>query len=290
MASTAAIRASGKSAITVEPVSGALGAAISGVDLSSVDDSIFAEIHEAFMAHQVLFFHGQSMTPEDYVAFARRFGEPIEYPFAKGLEGYPEITEIIKEPHQTSNFGGMWHSDTTYLQNPPMATMLMCVETPAAGGDTLFASMTKAYDRLSGGMKELLAPLKAVNTSALNAASLRGDHLKSGSMGQGAKIREVLTAEHPVIRTHPVTGQKAIYVNPSHTERFAGMTREESAGLLGFLFTHAVRPEFTCRFRWAPGSVTIWDNRCTWHDAINDYDGHRRVMRRITIAGDAPPV
>lgn len=288
MATFAAVRATGKSRLSVEPVSGALGAVVSGADLARLDDETFAEIHDAFLTHEVLFFHGQKLTPEQYLAFGRRFGEPIEYPFAKGLEGYPQITEIIKEPHQTSNFGGMWHSDTSYLAQPPMATMLLCMETPAAGGDTLFASMSRAYDRLSDGMKALLAPLKGVNTSGLNAASLRGDHLKSGSMGATSAVREVLTAEHPVVRTHPETGRKSIYVNPSHTERFAGLTREESAGLLNFLFTHAVRPEFTCRFRWAPGSLAIWDNRCTWHDAINDYDGHRRVMRRITIAGDTP--
>lgn len=276
-----------RSGLLVEPMSGALGAVIHGVDLAALDDASFAVIHDALLKHGVIFFHGQRLAPEHYVAFARRFGPLADYPFAKGLEGHPEIVEIIKEPHQTSNFGGMWHADTTYQPNPPMATMLYAIETPKAGGDTLFADMRLAYDKLSDGMRAMLDGLKAVNSSSLNASVLRGEHLKTGSMGAKADARPVLEAEHPVVLAHPQTGRRALFVNPSHTVRFVGMTREESVPILDYLYRHAIRPEFTCRFRWQPGSLAVWDNRATQHCAINDYDGHRRVMRRITIGGAA---
>jgi len=271
----------------VEPVSGALGAVIRGVDLANLDDDAFAAIYAAFLKYGVIFLEDQQLSPDQYVAFARRFGPLADYPFAKGMDGRPEIVEIVKEPHQTSNFGGMWHTDTTYQPNPPKATMLYAVQTPTTGGDTLFADMRLAYRKLSTGMQVLLAGLKAVNSSSLNASALRGDHLKGGAMGAKADAKPVLEAEHPVVRTHPETGAKALYVNPSHTVRFVGFTREESLPLLEFLYAHSIKPEFTCRFRWRPGSLAIWDNRSTQHCAINDYDGHRRVMRRVTIGGAA---
>lgn len=270
----------------VEPISGTLGAEISGVDLSQIDDTVFADIRQAFLDHHVLFFHDQSLTPDQYLAFAARFGRTAEYPFAKGLESHPEITEIIKEPEQTSNFGGMWHTDTTYQPVPPKATMLYAVETPEAGGDTLFASMHAAYETLSDGMRAILDGLEAINSSDLHGSSLRGDHLKTGTMGAKDIVRTAREARHPAVRIHPETGRKALFVNPAHTVRFSTMTRAESLPILTYLYKHAVQPEFTCRFRWRPGSLAVWDNRSTWHTAINDYDGHRRVMRRITIEGD----
>ena len=274
--------------IAVAPVSGALGAEVSGVDLADLDDECFAEIHRAFLAHQVLFFRDQVLTPDAFVALARRFGPIGAYPFAQGLPDHPEIVEIVKEPDQTSNFGGMWHSDTAYLPRPPKATLLLAVETPPTGGDTLFASLTSAYESLSEGFRKTLDSLRAVNTSALHGAALRGDHLQTGSMAAKRAADEALEAVHPCVRVHPGTGRRALYVNPAHTARFADMTAEESRLLLAFLFEQAARPELTCRFRWSPGALAVWDNRCTWHCAINDYDGHRRVMRRITIEGEVP--
>ena len=275
--------------LAVESLSGALGAIVSGIDLAAgVDDALFADIEKAFLSHQVLFFRDQNLTPESYLAFARRFGPPADYPFAKGIASHPEITEIIKEADQTSNFGGIWHTDTSYLPEPPKATLLYAVETPAAGGDTLFANLYLAYDTLSGGMAKMLEGLRAVNKSALHGVALRGAHLSTGSMEAKKSSSETLSAEHPAIRTHPQTGRKALYVNPAHTAQFSGMTRDESLPILTFLYDHAIQPEFTCRFRWQPGSLAIWDNRCTLHCAINDYDGHRRVMQRITLQGDKP--
>lgn len=274
--------------LAAAPISGALGAEISGVDLARIDDAAFGAIHEAFMAHQVLVFRGQRLDAAAFTAFAARFGAPAIYPFAKGLDGHPQITPLIKEAHQTSNFGGMWHADTTYQPAPPKATMLMARETPAAGGDTIFACQYSAYATLSDGMQRLLSGLKGASSSAKNASALRSAHLATGTMAASEQAAEVLTAAHPAVRRHPETGRLALYVNRSHTTHFEGMTEAESAGLLDYLFDHQVQPEFTARVRWHPGTVVIWDNRSCQHCAINDYDGHRREMWRITLEGEVP--
>ncbi len=272
----------------VSPLSGALGAEVIGADLNALSDAEFETVYTAFLEHQFVAIRGQDLAPDDLICVALRFGEISDYPFAKGMENHPQITEIIKEPDQTSNFGGMWHSDTTYLPEPPMCTVLYAVETPERGGDTLFADMYRAFDQLSGGLKETLRKLRGVSTSNLNAASLRGDHLTSGSMRATGVEPGTLQALHPVVQTHPETGREALYVNPAHTARFENMTVAESKPMLDFLFAHSIRPEFTSRLSWEPGTFVVWDNRCSQHCAINDYDGHRRVMRRITIAGDTP--
>jgi taurine dioxygenase len=274
--------------LTVNPISSALGAEVAGVDLARLDDPTFKAIHAAFLEHQVLVFRDQRLTPAEYTALARRFGEPAEYPFAKGLQDHPEITMIVKEADQTSNFGGMWHTDTTYQPRPPKATMLMAVQTPPTGGDTLFACQYRAYETLSDGMKRLLGGLHGVSNSAKNASALRTTHLATGSMSATEKAAETLTATHPAVRRHPETGRLALYVNRSHTVSFAELTPEESAPLLDYLFDHQIQPEFTARIRWQPGTVVIWDNRSSQHCAINDYDGHRREMWRITLEGETP--
>jgi taurine dioxygenase len=274
-------------AIDVHPVAGALGAEISGVDLAGdLDARTVDAIRRAWLEHLVIFFRDQHLTPAQFLAFARRFGEPNEYPFVKGLPEAPEVIPVLKLEHETANFGGIWHSDTTYLEQPPMASMLIAREVPPAGGDTEFASMYRAYETLSDGMKRLLDPLVAVHSSALaDASKTREDRVKDSPRGDAASR---YTAEHPVVRLHPETGRKALYVDVAHTERFVDMTREESLPLLSYLYRHQVRPEFTCRFRWQPGSIAVWDNRCVQHNAINDYAGHRRLMHRITLVGDRP--
>ena len=271
----------------VRPLAGALGAEVFGIDLSTLDSDGFATVQQAFLDHQVLVFRDQDLDPQAYVEVATRFGAPVPYPFATGIEGHPEITVIIKEPHQTSNFGGMWHSDTTYKPEPPKATMLYCRETPEAGGDTIFACQYRAFEGLSDPMRRFLSGMKGISSSAKNAASLRGTHLATGSM-QGTGQPESLHASHPAVRTHPETGRKALYLNRSHTIGFEGMTEAESTPILDFLFQHQIQPEFTARVRWQPGTLVIWDNRSSQHCAINDYDGHRREMWRITLGGDAP--
>jgi len=273
--------------IGIHPVSGALGAEVTGVDLTKpLDDQAAGVLRRAWLDHLVLFFREQALTPAQFLAFGRRFGETIEYPFVKGLDEYPDIIPVVKLEHERINFGGVWHSDTAYLDVPPMASMLLAREVPPAGGDTLFANMYMAYDALSEGMKRLLGGLRAVNSSAkADASRTREDRIAERGRTDARSLYE---ASHPVVRVHPETRRRALYVNVAHTVRFEGMTEEESAPLLSFLYRHQVRPEFTCRFRWRPGSLAFWDNRCAQHNAVNDYAGHRRVMHRITLAGDVP--
>ncbi len=269
----------------IRRIAGALGAEISGVDLRSpLPDETVGEIRRAFLEHLVIFFRDQPLTPAQFMAFARRMGTPVEYPFVKGIEGFPEVIEVKKLEHERVNFGGIWHSDTSYLETPPMGSMLLARELPPYGGDTLFANQYLAYESLSSGLRELLAGLKAVNSSAnADVSRTREDRIR-----EQARTTEEFSAEHPVVRTHPETGRRALYVNVAHTARFSGMTKEESAPLLEYLFRHQVKPEFTCRFAWQVGSLAFWDNRCAQHNPVNDYHGHRRVMHRITLAGDQP--
>ena len=273
--------------LTVNPVAGHVGAEISGVDLREATDGEIADIRKAWLDHGVVFFRDQDLTSEQYLAFADSIGERDRYPFVPGIEGYPDIIAVMKLPHETVNFGGIWHSDTAYLDEPPMATMLLAREVPPAGGDTLYASQYAAYDALSDAMKELLAPLKAVNSSAMaDVSKTREDRIKDA--GDARSERRDYEALHPVVRTHPETGRKALYVNVAHTSHFEGMTPDESRGLLQFLFAHQTKPEFTCRFSWRPGSLALWDNRCVQHNPVNDYHGYKRVMHRITLKGDRP--
>jgi taurine dioxygenase len=277
--------------IQVTPIAGALGAEIAGVDLSGdPGNAAFDAIHRAFLDHLVLVFRDQTLTPQQQVAFAGRFGEPGIYPFIKGLPDAPEVTELLKTETDTINFGRYWHSDTTYMEAPARATVLYAHDVPAFGGDTQFANMYLAYDALSDGMKALLGGLRGVNSSAQKDRGGRAAKMQqlAGMKGHYIEAAETLEAEHPVIRTHPETGRKFLYVNGSHTVRFAGMTEEESRPLLAYLAAHAVRPEFTCRVRWQPGTLVVWDNRCTQHQALNDYQGQRRRMHRVTVEGDRP--
>jgi taurine dioxygenase len=276
-----------KTAIEVRPIAGAIGAEIFGVDLGKEpDQDSIAAIRRAWLQHCVIFFRDQDLPPARFLTFAKQFGKVVEYPFIKGLEDFPEIIPVVKLEHEKTNFGGIWHSDTAYLEAPPMGTMLVAREVPPYGGDTMFANMYLAYEALSDGMKRLLDGLIAINTSAkADVSRTREDRVKE-SMRADAKKEYV--GEHPVVRTHPETGRKALYLNAGHTLRFKDMSVEESAPMLDYLFRHQVRPEFTCRFAWRPGSMAFWDNRCALHNPVNDYHGYRRVMHRITLAGDRP--
>ncbi len=274
-------------ALEIHPVAGSIGAEIHGIDLSrDLDDATVAALRQALLNHLVIFFRDQDLPPDRFLALARRFGTPVEYPFVKGIEGYPEIIAVAKLPNESINFGGVWHSDTTYLEQPPMATLLAAREVPEFGGDTIFANQYLAYEALSEGMQRVLDGLSGISSSLkADASRTREDRIRSDGT---AEARKILRAEHPVVRTHPETGRKALYVNVAHTVGLAGLAEEESAPLLSYLFRHQIRPEFTCRFRWRPGSLAIWDNRCAQHYAVNDYHGQKRVMHRITLAGDRP--
>ena len=272
----------------VSPLAGALGAEVLDVNLKTLND--WNEIHKAFIAHSVLVFRDQAIEPADLMKIGAKFGAPCHYPFVTGMDGFPFIFEVVKEPEEKKNFGGAWHSDTTYLKQPPLATLLHAVETPSHGGDTLFAHTAAAYDALSEGLRKTVDGLTGVNSAELKYA---GGRTRQHAAIKGMKVHDTesadeYVAEHPVARTHPETGRKALYVSRSHTTHFKGMTEEESAPLLNFLYQHQTRPEFTCRVRWAPGTLTVWDNRCTQHNAVNDYHGQRRRMRRLTVGAQTP--
>ena len=277
--------------IEVRPVAGALGAEIHGVDLSeTLGNQTWDEIHRAWLQHNVVFFRDQKLTPQQYLAFAKRWGGIHLHPYMKGLDDIPEIFEIIKKEDDTQNFGGRWHTDQMFCPEPAKATMLYALEVPTAGGDTMFSNLYRAYDSLSDGMKTMLADMQTFNVGDRKYGGLsRAErYAKGGSMaGKVAPPKEDINSEHPLIRTHPETGRKALYIG-SHTERFAGMTKAESQPLMDYLMEQAHRPEVTCRFRWEVGSLAIWDNRCCQHNAVNDYHGQRRRMHRITIKGDRP--
>jgi taurine dioxygenase len=285
MNTTAHRTAHGYTHIDVRPIAGALGAEISGVDVSRpLAPEILAEIRRAWLDHLVIFFREQRLTPESLLAFASAFGTPMEYPQLKGIPECPLVTPVVKLPHERVNFGGVWHSDTSYLDVPPMASMLYAVETPPYGGDTLFANQYLAYETLSDGLKSTLDTLVAVNTSTKAEVSrTREDRLR-----ESRATLKALIGEHPVVRTHPETERRALYVNVAHTSRFRGWTDDESAPLLDYVFKHQIRPEFTCRFQWRPGSLAFWDNRCAQHNPVNDYHGFKRLMHRVTLAGERP--
>ena len=267
--------------IRVETIAPALGALIYEVDCrDNLRDQVIEEIRKAWLRHLVVFFPDQNLEPAEQLAFARRFGVPVEYPMVQGMIGFPEVVQVVKLPHEAHNFGGIWHSDTTYLEQPPIGALLLARELPPVGGDTLFANMYLAYDALSNGMKSLMDNLIVVQSSEkAGAARSREERLSDES----TVAKQALEAEHPVVRTHPETGRKVLFVNYGHSIRFKNMTEAESKPLLDYLFTHQTRPEFTCRYQWSVGSMAMWDNRCTQHNPINDYHGFKRVMHRISI-------
>ncbi|MDP6688471.1 MAG: TauD/TfdA family dioxygenase [Alphaproteobacteria bacterium] len=280
----------GYQTLDVEPLSGAMGAVIHGVDLAAdLSNQAFDEIHQAFLEYKAVFFHGQDLDPHQQIAFGRRFGPMAVYPFIEGLPEAPETFEILKTEHDVKNFGGGWHSDMSFAPKPPLGTMLYALEMPDAGGDTMFANTALAYDALSDGMKDLLDGLIGIYSAALKRSGGRAATFKSATAMTPKNMDRVeMGAEHPIVRTHPETGRKALFMGKGHTVRFKDMTEAESLPLINYLADHCVRPEFTCRFAWGVGSLALWDNRCTLHFAVDDYPGQRRRMRRLTIEGDTP--
>jgi taurine dioxygenase len=271
--------------IDVRPLASAIGAEILGVDLALLNDEQFSEIRQAYYDYSVIFFRDQTLTPEQHVAFARRWGEINVNRFFKPVDGYPMIAQVLKEPEQQKNIGGNWHTDHSYDLVPAMGSILYAKEVPATGGDTQFASMYRAYETLSDGMKQMLSGLKALHSSrhVFGPGRYERDTDLKGRLGNSELAQQ--DAVHPVVLTHPQSGRKSLYVNPGFTVRIDGWTDEESKPLLEYLYQHAVKPEFVCRFQWKKGSIAFWDNRATWHYALNDYQGQRRYMHRITVEG-----
>jgi taurine dioxygenase len=277
---------------TIRPVAPHCGADVVGVDLRDPSSETMTLMRESIAEHAVLFVRDQNLTPEQQVELTRRFGSVLRVPYIKPIAEHPDIVAVLKEADERNiaTFGGTWHSDFSFLDEPPSLTLLYALELPEVGGDTLWSSQYAAYDSLSTGMKRLLDPLRAVHTA--------WPHGTNGPDATAAVSRSVVMTRNdpsadrevtqPVIRVHPVTDRKALFVNPVYTQRFVDMTVEESQPLLHHLFDHSTRAEFTCRLRWTPGTLAIWDNRCLLHLAINDYDGTRRLLHRTTVAGECP--
>ena len=270
--------------ITVQP-QGAVGAEVSGVDLNCLDEATLAELREAHAQYSVLFFRNQQLTPEAHIALAQGWGEINVNRFFTPVENYPQIAEVRKEPDQKFNIGGGWHTDHSYDQIPALGSLLYAKEVPTTGGDTLFAGCGAAFDTLSEGIKDTLRTLRAVHSSR---------HVFGQSAAMPDDVTGLFTnadqatqdAVHPVVIRHPLSGREILYVNPGFTTHIEGWSIQESAPLLEFLYGHIARPEHTCLFHWQPGSLAFWDNRATWHLAVNDYHGQRRLMHRITVEGE----
>lgn len=273
----------------VDPLTPTVGAEISGLDLTRpVSAAVADELNRALAEFGAIFIRNQDLTPEQHIAFAGIFGPINVNRFFKAAESYPQIAEVRKEAHQNANIGGSWHTDHSYDEQPARASVLYAREVPPVGGDTLFASMIAAYDALSPGLQRTLLGLRAQHSSR-HVFGISNRRLHESDLKDRIGNPDLATqdAVHPVIVTHPETGRRALYVNPNFTVRIEGWNDEESQALLSYLYRHAQRPEFQARFRWQPGSLAVWDNRSTWHLALNDYAGHRRLLHRITIDGPA---
>jgi taurine dioxygenase len=271
---------------------GAGGAEVEGLDLSrSLPTGTLTELRRALADHCVLFFRGQDLEPEQQKAFARQFGPLAETPFIKPLEGHPEMMRVVREADEKKklNFGGRWHSDMTFQAEPVLGTVLYSRVSPLVGGDTIWTNQMLAFDALSPGMQRMLEKLTVMH-SAKRSYGPQGTYADDDLKGMRIKASELALSEtpHPCVRTHPENGRKILFVNWVYAIRFQDMTEEESAPLLDFLNRHSQRPEFQIRFRWTAGALAFWDNRSTQHLAVNDYAGYRRVMDRVTIAGDKP--
>lgn len=262
----------------IQKLTGNCGAELRGVDLNTLTDAAFEALRDALFAHGVVTMPGQAIAPKAHLALAERFGEVDVNRFFTPVEGHPRIAEVRTKPENTTVIGGNWHSDHSYDAAPAMCSILVARDLPPYGGDTQFASMTAAAAALSPGLRTMLEDLRAWHTDASFRDS-RFDMTKEDEAYKGA-------VSHPVLIRHPVTGAQAIYVNGDFTTHFEGWTEEESAPLLSYLYAFCTRPQFTARVRWAPGTVTIWDNRLVQHFATADYQGHARLMHRVTVAGE----
>ena len=280
------------SPLEIRPLAGALGAEVSGVDASApLSREAFDALHSAFLHHGVVFLRNQRLPREAHLDLARRFGKPEVHPIANGMPEHPEIIRVLKPAGESAYFGTSWHSDNSFFEMPSAATLLYGESVPEVGGDTVYASMERAYETLSEPMRAFLQPLRAVH-SASRAYDPRttGDAKYTGAAAITYTFSDTIydEVEHPVIRTHPETGRSSLYVNAMFTQRIVGLAPHESDALLAMLYAHATRPEFTCRLRWEPGTLAIWDNRCLQHYAIDDYPESERVMYRVTIEGTRP--
>jgi len=274
--------------LEVRPLTGVLGAEIEGLSLAEpLTPETYHLVRQALVDHQVLVFRDQDLSPDQQIALGQQFGELDTHPYIDGNSKWPFILDVITEPDDVVNFGGGWHTDVTFLPEPDAMSILNAVEVPASGGDTLFASQSAAYEALSPTMSRMLDSLVAVHSAAHqygpDGLSTKSNAIETKNHGDSNR-----TVEHPVIRTHPESGRRSIYVNQAFTTRIKSLRAGESKALLDFLFAHSIQEQFTCRVRWEPGTLTMWDNRSVQHFALHDYAGSRRHMRRVTVKGDRP--
>lgn len=274
--------------IQVQPIAGTIGAEVSGVDMAApLGNQLFQEVHDALMEHKVIFFRDQDITPDQHVAFGRQFGTLQVHPFVPHLEGHPEVL-ILESSAENRSAANAWHSDVTFTEEPPLGSILLAREVPPHGGDTMWADMYAAYEALSPQMQRYLDGMTAIHATGNTKFERAAKNSEEESREIKSASRELPPVEHPVVRTHPVTGRKALYVNSLFTKRLKGVSGKESRAVLGYLYDHVATPEFSCRFTWRKNSVAFWDNRCTQHYAVADYGGAHRLMHRVTVNGDRP--
>ncbi len=280
--------------LIITPLAAVIGAEIEGIDIvSGVDDKALARIRSALIEYQVVFFRDQKLSLDGLEEFSARLGPLLRVPYVEPVDGHQNVIAVLKEADeaQISIFGGEWHSDFSYLESPPSLTVLYAEDVPDGRGDTLWTNMYAAYEGLSDGFRRKLDRMRAMHSGHIYGAKRpRPTRLKTS---QSMKIRRGNPEadeerSHPVVRVHPESGRRALFINPIYTTRFEGMGENESSPLLDTLYAEATRPEYTCRFEWRDGSVAVWDNRCTMHIAINDYDGFRRLLYRTTVGAERP--
>lgn len=271
--------------IEVRPLTPNLGAEILGADIRRDED--FEVVRQAFIDYSVVAIRDQQLRPEDQIAFAERFGPINVNRFFKKHDTHPKIALVLKEADQKQAIGERWHTDHSYDTEPAMCSILHAIETPKTGGDTVFSSMAAAYEALSPAFAKMIDGLSAWHSSrhAFGAVVANSESSKTGRIENANLATQ--DALHPVVITHPLSGRRGIYVNPDFTTHIDGWSNDESAAILNFLYDHCANPDFHCRLRHYPGTVTMWDNRATWHKAINDYAGYRRLMHRVTVEGCA---
>lgn len=277
--------------IKSRPLAAAMGAEIVGVDVRTIDDAAFAELSDALFRHKMIYLRGQAIDHGDHERFTRRFGPFGTDAYTKGVEGHPDVQPVIKEAATRSKaiFGGSWHTDSAFLPQPPSISTLFSVEIPPFGGDTAWANTVLAYRMLSPTMQRMIAPLRVHMSAAANySTQVRLNGAATPFSSDDAASQAIEGTFHPLVRTHPVSGEKALYVDESYAVGIEGMTAAESRPLLAFLAAHVTQHAFTCRLRWEPGMLVLWDNRICLHHASNDYDGYRRELYRTTVQGEVP--
>ena len=278
---------------TAHPSGSTFGAEVTGIDLRDLDNETGPLVHDVIDRYRVVVFRDQHLSPEDQLSFSRRFGPLYRMPYIEPMPDQPDVIAVLKEADEVnvSTFGSWWHADFSYLEEPPVYSILQAHELPAVGGDTLFADMIAAYEGLSPGMRRLIEPLEVMHSGHIYGTELAVDgnreRMRGIRINTGHPEADVEQA-HPLVRLHPPTGRGALFANPTYTTRLANTTQSESRPLLEFLYEHFAQPAFTLRQRWREGDLLMWDNRAVTHLAINDYDGYRRLLHRTTVAAERP--